>query len=202
MIAWLKGELLVKQPPVIVLNVNGVGYELEAPMTCFYELPEVGESASLHVHMVVREDAQLLFGFATQAQRDLFRNLIKINGVGPKVALAVLSTLTLEELLHCVTAADVTQLTRVPGIGKKTAERLLVDLKTRLEPMLEQLEAGQLQDGGSDVSASQRADAIAALESLGYKRAEVSRVLRNLAADLSSQEQIKQALRILSGKVL
>lgn len=202
MIAWLKGELLIKQPPSIVLNVNGVGYELEAPMTCFYELPEVGETVSLYVHMVVREDVQLLFGFAQQSQRDLFRNLIKINGVGPKVALAVLSTLTLEELLHCVTTSDVTQLTRVPGIGKKTGERLLVDLKSRLEPMLEQMDGGELSMDTGDASVSQRADAIAALESLGYKRAEVSRVLRDLATDLSSQEQIKQALRILSGKVL
>lgn len=202
MIAWLKGELMVKQPPLIVLNVNGVGYELEAPMTSFYDLPEVGDSVSLHVHLVVREDAQLLFGFVAQSQRDLFRNLIKINGVGPKVALAVLSTLTLEELLHCVTSADVTQLTRVPGIGKKTAERLLVDLKSRLEPMLEQMEAGQLAGGNGDMSVSQRADAIAALESLGYKRVEVSKVLRDLPTDLSSEEQIKQALRILSGKVL
>ena len=133
MIAWLKGQLLEKQPPSILLNVNGVGYELEAPMSTFYELPEVGQEVILFVHMVVREDAQLLFAFANKQQRELFRSLIRVNGVGPKVALAILSTLTAQELLSCMINEDVTQLCKVPGIGKKTAQRLVVEMKDRLE---------------------------------------------------------------------
>jgi len=133
MIAWLKGQLLEKQAPTILLDVNGVGYELEAPMSTFYELPSVGEQVVVFVHMVVREDAQLLFGFASKQQRELFRSLIRVNGVGPKVALAILSTLSAQELLTCMLNEDVTQLCKVPGIGKKTAQRLVVEMKDRLE---------------------------------------------------------------------
>ena len=123
MIAWLKGELLEKRPPVLLVNVNGVGYEVEAPVTALADLPEVGEIVTLFVHMVVREDAQLLFGFSSKQQRDLFRSLIKVNGVGPKVALAVLSTLSAGELVAAMANDDITPLCKVPGIGKKTAQR-------------------------------------------------------------------------------
>ena len=132
MIAWLSGTVMSKQPPFLVLNVNGVGYELEAPLSTFYDLPSENESVSLHVHMVVREDAQLLFAFASLSERDLFRSLIKVNGVGPKVALAILSTLSARELMQCMANDDVAQLCRVPGIGKKTAQRLVVEMKDKL----------------------------------------------------------------------
>ena len=200
MIAWLQGELLNKQPPTILLNVNGVGYELEAPMATFYELPNVGEKTTLFVHMVVREDAQLLFAFSTEQQRELFRSLIRVNGVGPKVALAVLSTLSPQELLQCMHDDDVAALTKVPGIGKKTALRLLVEMKDRLEKEFADvaLEAGSITGSKNN----DRQDAISALVSLGYKNSDASRVVRGLGTDLSSEEIIRQALRALSGNVL
>lgn len=197
MIAWLKGELLSRQPPFILLNVKGVGYELEAPLSAFYELPEVGEMVTLYTHMVVREDAQLLFAFSNTQQRDLFRSLIKVNGVGPKVALAVLSTLTVSELMQCMAGEDITLLCRVPGIGKKTAQRLVVELKDRLEKEFSNI-APEMNDMVSD----QRQDAISALVSLGYKLGDASRVVGSLNKEQSSEELIRQALRSLSGKVL
>ncbi len=199
MIAWLKGVLLDKQAPTILLNVNGVGYELEAPLSAFYELPAVGQEATLHVHMVVREDAQLLYAFASQQQRDVFRSLIKVNGVGPKVALAVLSTLSLQELMQCMSDDDFNLLCKVPGIGKKTAQRLIVELKDRLEKTF-----GDAIEVTSATSSSNtdREDAVAALESLGYKNNDAARVIRSLSVDLSSEDLIRESLKILSGRVL
>lgn len=200
MIGWLKGELLEKQPPIILLNVSGIGYELEAPMTTFYDLPAVGETTTLFVHMVVREDAQLLFAFSSKQQRELFRSLIKVNGVGPKVALAVLSTLSAQELLQCMANEDFKQLTKVPGIGMKTAQRLVVEMKDRLEKEFGDvaLEARAQNDSATN----DREDAIAALVSLGYKNNDASRIVKSLPNDLSSEEIIRQALRTLSGNVL
>lgn len=199
MIAWLQGQLIEKQAPELVVNVQGVGYELEAPMSTFYDLPDVGETVSLFVHMVVREDAQLLFGFSKRQQREMFRSLIKVNGVGPKVALAVLSTLSAEELVLAMANDDVTQLCKVPGIGKKTAQRLLVEMKDRLAK-----EFGDISVSNSNgtPAASQRNDAIAALVSLGYKNIDASRVVKGLPDDLSSEEYIRLALRNLSGNIL
>ena len=201
MIAWLSGQLLEKQPPTILVNVGGVGYELEAPMSTFYELPEVNENVTLFVHMVVRDDAQLLFAFSTKQQRELFRSLIKVNGVGPKVALAILSTLSAQELMQCMLDEDVTQLCKVPGIGKKTAQRLVVEMKDRLEKEFSEvaLEAS-VSNQGSGVG--ERNDAIAALVALGYKNTEAARVVKSLPSDLRSEELIRQALRALSGNVL
>ncbi len=199
MIAWLQGELIEKQAPGIVINVNGVGYELEAPMTTFYDLPEVGATATVFVHMVVREDAQLLFGFTTKQQRELFRSLIKVNGVGPKVALAVLSTLSPEELMQSMATEDVTQLCRVPGIGKKTAQRLVVEMKDRLEKEFGDVAFSSA--AGSTTSSDTR-DAIDALVALGYKNTEAARVVKSLDTSLTSEELIRQALRTLSGNVL
>ncbi len=199
MIAWLKGELLEKQAPSLVLNVNGVGYELEAPMSTFYELPNVGEVATIFVHMVVREDAQLLFGFTNKQQRELFRSLIRVNGVGPKVALAVLSTLSAQELMTCMANEDVTQLCRVPGIGKKTAQRLVVEMKDRLEKEFGDV---ALEASTGETNSSNSRDAIDALVALGYKNAEAGRVVKSLDASLSSEELIRHALRSLSGNVL
>ena len=199
MIAWLKGELLEKQAPGLVLNVNGVGYELEAPMSTFYDLPEVGAQATVFVHMVVREDAQLLFGFISKQQREMFRSLIRVNGVGPKVALAVLSTLSAQELLQCMANEDVTQLCRVPGIGKKTAQRLVVEMKDRLEKEFGDV---ALEVSAGESSSNNSRDAIDALVALGYKNAEASRVVKSLDSSISSEELIRQALRVLSGNVL
>jgi Holliday junction DNA helicase RuvA len=200
MSAWLKGELLEKQAPSLLLNVNGVGYELEAPMTTFYDLPAEGEVATLFVHMVVREDAQLLFGFSSRQQRELFRSLIKVNGVGPKVALAVLSTLSAQELLQCMADEDFNSLCKVPGIGKKTAQRLVVEMKDRLEKEFGDVALEQRAQGGG--INSPRNDAIEALVSLGYRPADANRVVKSLDKDLSSENLIRQALRTLSGNVL
>jgi len=199
MIAWLEGVLLEKQPPTLVLNVGGVGYELEVPTSTFAELPAINETISLHIHMVVREDAQLLFAFTTAQQRDLFRSLIKVNGVGPKVGLAVLSTMSIQELLQSMTDEDYLPLTRVPGIGKKTAQRLLVEMKDRLPKEFSDV---SLQVGGLRSGFSERQDAISALVSLGFKDRDASRIIRALPEELSSEELIRQALRHLSGKVL
>ena len=196
MIAWLSGRILERQAPWIVLDVNGVGYEIEAPLSVFFELPAIGETVQLYTHLVVREDAQLLYGFANRQQRDVFRMLIKMNGVGPKVALAVLSTLTIEELAACAVSQDVAMLTRVPGIGQKTALRLLVELQDRLEKDFADVAAP-----GSSVT-NNSADAIQALVALGYKSSEATKVVRSLGSDLSSEEIIRQALRVLSGNVL
>lgn len=199
MIGWLQGRLLEKQAPALLVNVNGVGYELEAPMSTFFDLPATGEAVTLFVHMVVREDAQLLFGFSSKQQRELFRSLIKVNGVGPKVALAVLSTLSAEELVRCMVNEDVTQLCKVPGIGKKTAQRLLVEMQDRLTK-----EFGDITLEATDTAAgvNDQQDAIAALVSLGYRHTDAARVVKSLAPDLSSEELIRQSLRHLSGNVL
>jgi len=199
MIAWLHGELLEKQPPSLLVNVKGVGYELEAPMSTFYELPALGDPVTLFVHMVVREDAQLLFAFSTKQQREMFRSLIKVNGVGPKVALAVLSTLSAQELMQCMADEDVAQLCKVPGIGKKTAQRLVVEMKDRLEKEFADV---ALEASASGIKSNDRQDAIAALVALGYKSSDAGRVVKALPNDLSSEELIRQALRSLSGNVL
>ena len=132
MIGRLQGVLSRKEPPALMLDVGGVGYELEAPMTVFYELPAVGERVTLYTHLVVREDAHLLYGFVREAQRRLFRELLKVNGVGPRVALAVLSGLSDEEFCRCVAEEDIARLTKVPGIGRKTAERLVIEMRDKL----------------------------------------------------------------------
>lgn len=126
MIGRLRGTLAEKQPPHLILDVNGVGYEVEVPMTTLYRLPSVGEPVTLHTHLVVREDAHLLYGFAEKRERELFRELIRLNGVGPKLALALMSGLEVDELVRCVQAQDTSTLVKIPGVGKKTAERLLV----------------------------------------------------------------------------
>ena len=196
MIGLLTGKLLQKQPPMLLLDVQGVGYELEAPMSTFYALPEDSEVVTLHVHMVVREDAQLLFGFSDQAQRDLFRSLLKINGVGPRVGLAILSTLSAREFVDCVEREDAAMLTRVPGIGKKTAERMIIDMRDRI---------GSLSTSGSEVSLSETVkddpvqDAMGALIALGYKPADATKAVRAVESDSDGRENlIKLALQFLA----
>jgi len=196
MIGSLRGILRRKEPPTLVVDVNGVGYELEAPMTTFYELPAVGETVALHTHLVVREDAHLLYGFARESQRRQFRALLKVNGVGPRVALAVLSGLNEAELTRCVMNDDVTRLTQVPGIGRKTAERLIVELRDRFE------NEPAIVPPAASAPATERdplAEAVSALIALGYKPPEASRAVRAVPSQgLSTEEIIRQALQAMA----
>jgi len=201
MIGFLRGEILIKQPPMLVMDVQGVGYELEAPMTTFYNLPDTGQSATVYTHMVVREDAQLLYAFTDLKQRGLFRSLLRVNGVGPRVALAILSGLSAEEFYTCVMNDDATQLTRVPGIGRKTAQRLLVEMRDKLTPDDESgLPAIASAPAGGKPVANPAQDAISALISLGYKSVDATRAVRSLPdKDVSSEEMIRQALQSITG---
>ncbi|MBA4243373.1 MAG: Holliday junction branch migration protein RuvA [Pseudomonas sp.] len=198
MIGRLRGTLAEKQPPHLLLDVNGVGYELEVPMTTLYRLPAVGETLTLHTHQVVREDAHLLYGFFEKRERELFRELIRLNGVGPKLALALMSGLEVDELVRCVQAQDTAALTKVPGVGKKTAERLLVELKDRFKawetmPAIATLVVEPRV--GATVSSAEN-DAVSALISLGYKPQEASRAVAAVKEDgLSSEDLIRRALR-------
>ena len=195
MIGRLTGKLVYKQPPRLLIDVEGVGYELEAPMTAFYNLPEPGGDVSLHTHMVVRDDAHLLFGFSALRQRDLFRNLLKVSGVGPRVALAILSGLTADDLVACVNAGDAASLTRVPGIGRKTAERLIV-LRDRLDVTGD---GDPALAGTSPLTPEQ--DAVSALVALGYRHSEATRAVRDADTDESGVENlIRAALKSLAGK--
>ncbi|HBZ94314.1 MULTISPECIES: Holliday junction branch migration protein RuvA [unclassified Pseudomonas] len=198
MIGRLRGTLAEKQPPHLLLDVNGVGYELEVPMTTLYRLPAVGEPVTLHTHQVVREDAHLLYGFFEKRERELFRELIRLNGVGPKLALALMSGLEVDELVRCVQAQDTAALVKVPGVGKKTAERLLVELKDRFKawesipsiaPLVVEPQLAQA------VSSAEN-DAVSALISLGYKPQEASRAVAAVKEDgMSSEDLIRRALR-------
>lgn len=191
MIGRLTGILLEKQPPLILLDVQGVGYELEASMSTFYHLPECGETVTLHTHMVVREDAQLLYGFYSQSERLMFRNLIKISGVGPKLAITILSGISAEEFSRCIIEGDSKALTRLPGVGKKTAERLVVELKDRLE------KEDSIKLPGvavkTDAQTSPVNDAVSALISLGYKAQQASQMIRALDVEGKSTEEIIRA---------
>lgn len=198
MIGRLTGILLEKQPPQILLDVNGVGYEVDAPMSTFYRLPAVGEKTTLHTHLVVREDAQLLYAFAEKRDRALFRELIRLNGVGPKLALALMSGLEVEELIRAVQAQDTSALVRVPGVGKKTAERLLVELKDKFKAWedLPGTSVPLAPGSGASIATSGTADAVSALIALGYKPQEASRAVANIKEDgLSSEELIRRALK-------
>ncbi|APV38719.1 Holliday junction DNA helicase subunit RuvA [Pseudomonas sp. 478] len=201
MIGRLRGTLAEKQPPHLILDVNGLGYELEVPMTTLYRLPSVGEPLTLHTHLVVREDAQLLYGFFGKRERDFFRELIRLNGVGPKLALALMSSLEVDELVRCVQSQDTSALTKVPGVGKKTAERLLVELKDRFKawetvPAMFALVPNQ--PGGPDTTpvATAENDAVSALISLGYKPQEASKAISAIKEKgLSSEDMIRRALK-------
>jgi Holliday junction DNA helicase RuvA len=195
MIGRLSGKLLSKQPPLLLLDVGGVGYELEAPMSTFYRLPAVGEAAVLLTHLTVREDAHLLFGFATQAEKDLFRELIRISGVGPKLALALLSGIGIDEFWLCVRSGEIARLTKVPGVGKKTAERLVVELRDRAAAVGGTLAAAVLNIPQEPISGPLQ-EARAALAALGYKPAEVQRLTDQVhQPDMSTEQVIQEALR-------
>ena len=189
MISRLSGILLAKNPPQVVVDVHGVGYELEVPMSTFYSLPENGEKLSLLTHFAVREDGQFLFGFATESERFAFRQLLKISGVGARMALSVLSGLSVSDLAQVVSRQEVGRLTKVPGIGTKTAERLLLELKGKLGA-----------DLGAPVSLASdaHADIQQALVALGYSDKEAALALKALPADVGVSEGIKLALKALA----
>jgi len=199
-IGRLSGQLLQKQPPELLIDVNGVGYEVSAPMTTFYSLPELGEKVVLHTHMVVREDAQLLYGFSSESERTLFRVLIKINGVGPKLGLTILSGISAEEFARCVHDNDAAALVRLPGIGKKTAERLIIELRDKLGSE-EQSESSSAAAGlmSSSAATSPISDAVSALISLGYKANDASKIVRSIdTSGLNTEDIIRLSLQGLS----
>lgn len=192
MIGRITGTLIEKTPPQIVVDCHGIGYEVDVPMSSFYNLPALGERVSLYTQFVVREDAQLLYGFLTLKEREVFRLLTRITGVGPKMALSVLSGLSVDELAQSVALQEVGRLTRVPGVGKKTAERLLLELKGKL--------ADALPSGGHATPASVQHEALGALMALGYSDKEALPVLKALSDDLKLEEAIRQALKLLVRK--
>jgi Holliday junction DNA helicase RuvA len=191
MIGRISGMLLDKTPPLALIDCNGVGYECEVPMSTFYLLPQVGEKVTLLTHFVVREDAQLLFGFGTHQERLMFRQLLKVNGIGAKSALAILSGLSIDELIQAVSLQEAGLLTRVPGIGKKTAERLLLELKDKFT-----LDSALSIKGSGITSISQ--DVLNALIALGYNERESLNAVKSLETNLTVNDGIKQALKYLS----
>ena len=196
MILLLTGRLLLKQPPVLVLDVGGVGYECEAPMSTFYKLPALGETVTLQTHLTVREDAHLLFAFVSTQEKLLFRELIKVSGVGPKIALAILSGVSVEDFWITVRESQVGRLTKVPGIGKKTAERLVIELRDRAGASGEGLPGSSAAAG----PASPLQEARSALEALGYRPADAQRMAdavkgENLSAEQIIREALKRAVR-------
>jgi Holliday junction DNA helicase RuvA len=194
MIGRISGLLLEKIPPLVLVDVRGVGYEIDVPMSTFYNLPTVGTEIVLHTHLVVREDVHLLFGFATEAERSVFRQLVKISGVGARTALALLSGLSVADLHQAVAAQDSGRLTKIPGVGKKTAERLLLELRDKLGTGA----IGVSEAAGGVRVASSGSDVLNALLSLGYNDREASFAIRQLPADLNVADGIRQALKILS----
>lgn len=200
MIGRLRGTLLEKHPPRLLLDVGGVGYEVDAPMSTFYGLPAVGEGVTLHTHLVVREDAQLLYGFGSLTERRLFRSLIKVNGVGPKLALTILSGISAEEFAGCVHDNDTARLTGLPGVGKKTAERLIVEMRDRLSDWgADATLAASPDHGPADSGGEPVRDAVSALVALGFKPQEASRMVRAVGAQaLSSEEIIRLALQAVA----
>jgi len=194
MIGTLTGVLAAKSPPHLLLEVGGIGYEVEAPMSTFYSLPAIGERTRLLTHLVVREDAHVLFGFGTESERRLFRGLLKVSGVGPKIALGILSGASVEDFLRIVEAEDIAMLTRIPGIGRKTAERVIIEMRDSVQKFA----APSAREGTalSPAVSSPQGEAFAALVALGYKPPEVTRLLK--AADepgLSTTEIIRRALK-------
>ena len=191
MISRITGTLIEKNPPEVVVDVGGVGYEIAVPMSTFYHLPAIGERVSLHTQLIVREDAHLLYGFATFSERAAFSQLLKISGVGPKVALAVLSGLSVNDLASAIALQDAARLTRIPGIGKKTAERLLLELRDKFQS------AGAISSADS-ATASDSGDILNALIALGYNEREAQFAIKQMPAGVAVADGIRQALKILS----
>ncbi|BCM25991.1 Holliday junction branch migration protein RuvA [Methyloradius palustris] len=191
MIGRLKGQLLEKTPPHVIVDCHGVGYEVEVPMSTFYNLPALGESVTLLTHFVVREDAQLLYGFGTDRERATFRQLLKVNGVGAKSALSILSGLSVDDLIQAIALQETAMLVRVPGVGKKTAERLLLELKDKFS-------VEGLTNAGSSMPKSATGDVLNALLALGYNEREALAAVKQLASDVTVSDGIKLALKSLS----
>lgn len=207
MIGRIEGILLARQAPHLLVNVNGLSYEIEAPMTTFYELPAIGEKVTLHTHLVVRDDAHQLFGFASESERTLFRHLIKVSGMGAKLALTILSGISAEGFVRCVQNNDSVSLTRLPGIGKKTAERLILEMRDRLanwhDGAKARLNSAVGVTGGTPAESDPVSDAISALVALGYKPQEASRMVHTVnangdAAALDSEKIIRRALQAVA----
>jgi Holliday junction DNA helicase RuvA len=196
-IGRLRGEIVAKRPPHLLVDVSGVGYELEAPMSTFYDLPAVGAAVVLHTHLVIREDAHVLYAFAREPERALFRSLLRVSGVGPKMALAILSGMNADEFARCVQRDDTAALSRLPGIGKKTAERLIIEMRDRLARLDDEALAVAARSPAAGPGApSALEDAVSALIALGYKAPEASRMVRAVAAEgLASEDLIRAALK-------
>ncbi len=204
MIGRLRGIIVEKQAPDLLLEVGGVGYEVQLPLTSFYNLPAIGQEAIIYTHFVVREDAQLLYGFSSTAERSLFRQLIKANDIGPKMALTILSGLTANQFVRCVQHDDISTLVKLPGVGKKTAERLLVEMRDRLKdwglsvatPVTDHLILGDDEVTSFELKESPEQDAISALQSLGYSASQAQAAVKKVfKQDLSSEQLIKAALK-------
>ncbi|ADT68123.1 MAG: Holliday junction DNA helicase RuvA [Pseudoalteromonas tetraodonis] len=202
MIGRLNGVLVEKQPPEILLEVSGVGYEVQMPMTCFYDLPKVGDNAIVYTHFVVREDAQLLFGFNNKTERALFRELLKANGVGPKLGLAILSGMSAQQFVSCVNNEDATALVKLPGVGKKTAERLVLEMKDRLKnwgnDLFTPFSDSAVIEPASDATIANNAadDAVSALVALGYKLPQAQKAVKSVSKpDMSTEVLIKESLK-------
>lgn len=198
MIGRLRGKLLEKQAPHVLIDVQGVGYEVEVPLTTYFQLPALGDEAVLHTHLIVREDAHILYGFAGEGDRALFRDLIKVNGVGAKLAAAILSGIAVDDFVRCVRDNDVARLTRLPGVGKKTAERLVMEMRDRLKAKAEGLSLTKAETavGTAPPASTAVNDAISALVVLGYKPPDASRmVLRIDTEGLECEEIIRRALQ-------
>ncbi|MEX0976415.1 MAG: Holliday junction branch migration protein RuvA [Woeseia sp.] len=197
MIGSIRGRLAFKQPPQVILDCSGVGYEIETPMSTFLDLPPIGSEVFLHTHLQVREDAHTLFGFATEQEKSLFRLLLKVNGVGARMALAILSGMGVADFYRAVQYEDTASLTRIPGIGRKTAERLIIEMRDRID---KQAGAVQRTAGGMAVTHSPRGEAFDALVALGYKPQEVKKLMEQLDIDDKSAEDIiRAALRKVAG---
>jgi holliday junction DNA helicase RuvA len=192
-IGFVRGKLVMKAPPHLTVDVGGVGYDIEAPMSTFYTLPAIGSDIRLLTHLTVREDAHILYGFGTQEERALFRNLLKVSGVGPKIALAILSGVSVDGFATCVKLQDAASLTKIPGVGRKTADRLLVEMRDRLDALSEAAAAGApVMTGENKVEG----EAWSALVALGYKPAEVTQMLKPYTGVASSTEDlIRRALQ-------
>lgn len=197
MIGRLRGELIAKQPPHLLLEVGGVGYELEAPMSTFYALPPLGEQTVLFTHLLVREDAHILFAFVNESERRLFRALLKVSGIGAKMALAILSGMDVQAFASCVQNGDTDSLVRLPGIGRKTAERLIVEMRDRLDTQRDAVTVGLSRSANAQPAVINPVDeALQALTALGYKLQEAQRLVHRVdTQDLSSEEIIRQALK-------
>jgi len=198
MIGWLKGQVMSKNDPgKIVIDVNGVGYDVETSLQTFFQLTAENKTVGLHIHTVVREDALQLFGFLDTEERRLFRALIKVNGVGPKSAIAILSSISPSEFVQCINAQDSKMLTKLPGIGKKTAERLVVEMKDQLKDF----DSNGITIDTSSLTLPAQSEAIQALEALGYKPQEAGKAVKKLDdGHMNSEQLIRQALQVLSGR--